>query len=325
VAEHRNHTVLTRTKRATRVAAVLGALALLCSLVAFTETAHAQSTKDRVAATRAAVDEAADRWFDAQHEVARLDAAIADLEHRVTDMRAEVVRTQRTAAERALVIYKGAAATDVLGGVIGDDALDSVRRAELIDRANDENRRAIDALNAATEDLAAKRAELETRREDQKVALDEVGRERDALEEQLAGLRAQANREDAAAAAGRAARAKRTAAAPTRPLDVAVPTPAAAVVVSTPVPTGGTSSHHDHPFLVCTRQRESNGQYDVVSPAGYYGAYQFALTTWDATASHAGRPGLIGVLPSRASVYDQDEMAWALYQWQGKDPWGGRC
>ena len=22
---------------------------------------------------------------------------------------------------------------------------------------------------------------------------------------------------------------------------------------------------------------------------------------------------------------DQDTIAWALYQWQGKGPWGGRC
>ena len=26
-----------------------------------------------------------------------------------------------------------------------------------------------------------------------------------------------------------------------------------------------------------------------------------------------------------ASPYDQDEMAWTLYQWQGTGPWGGGC
>jgi hypothetical protein len=63
----------------------------------------------------------------------------------------------------------------------------------------------------------------------------------------------------------------------------------------------------------------------VVSPSGYYGAYQFLPSTWDTTAMHAGRADLVGVLPSHAGEYDQDEMAWALYQWQGKSPWGGRC
>ena len=62
-----------------------------------------------------------------------------------------------------------------------------------------------------------------------------------------------------------------------------------------------------------------------MSPSGYYGAYQFLPSTWDTTAVHAGRRDLVGVLPSRASQFDQDETAWSLYQWQGKGPWGGRC
>ena len=78
--------------------------------------------------------------------------------------------------------------------------------------------------------------------------------------------------------------------------------------------------------MVCTRARESGGNYGVVSSSGlYYGAYQFMTTTWNATASRAGRPELIGVRPNQASAYDQDDMAWTLYQWQGKGPWGGRC
>ena len=85
------------------------------------------------------------------------------------------------------------------------------------------------------------------------------------------------------------------------------------------------SPHHDDPFLTCTRARESAGRYGVVSPSGYYGAYQFLPSTWDATAVHAGRRDLVGVLPSLASPFDQDETAWALYQWQGPGPWGGRC
>ena len=77
---------------------------------------------------------------------------------------------------------------------------------------------------------------------------------------------------------------------------------------------------------MCTRAVESGGNYSIVSSNGlYYGAYQFLPATWNATAAHAGRMDLVGVLPSRASAYDQDEMAWTLYQWQGNGPWGGRC
>jgi hypothetical protein len=55
------------------------------------------------------------------------------------------------------------------------------------------------------------------------------------------------------------------------------------------------------------------------------GAYQFLQYTWNSTANGAGRPELIGVPPHTASEYDQDDMAWALYQRAGNGPWGGRC
>ena len=77
---------------------------------------------------------------------------------------------------------------------------------------------------------------------------------------------------------------------------------------------------------MCTRPRESGGNYAAVNPAGpYLGAYQFLQATWNSAANHAGRADLIGVPPNTASEYDQDDVAWALYQWQGKGPWGGQC
>jgi len=81
-----------------------------------------------------------------------------------------------------------------------------------------------------------------------------------------------------------------------------------------------------HPFLVCTRRIESNGNYSVVSASGTYrGAYQFSRSTWDSTARHFGRPELVGVDPAAASPPDQDAMALHLYGWQGARPWLGRC
>ncbi|MGZ8752252.1 MAG: transglycosylase family protein, partial [Acidimicrobiia bacterium] len=82
----------------------------------------------------------------------------------------------------------------------------------------------------------------------------------------------------------------------------------------------------DDPFLSCTRARESRSNYSVVNPSGpYLGAYQFLQSTWNITTQHAGRAELVGVPPNVASVYDQDDMAWTLYQWQGTGPWGGAC
>ena len=99
---------------------------------------------------------------------------------------------------------------------------------------------------------------------------------------------------------------------------------ASAAACLPPAPT--VSSHHDDPFLVCIRRIESGDNYTIDNPNGlYHGAYQFYRPTWDATAQRAGRLDLVGVDPHHASVHDQDEMAWALYQWQGKAPWGYRC
>lgn len=81
------------------------------------------------------------------------------------------------------------------------------------------------------------------------------------------------------------------------------------------------------PFLVCTRAHESDtsGSYAAVSPSGTYrGAYQFDIPTWNSVASRH-YPYLVGVLPEQAEWWEQDAMAWALYEERGTQPWGGRC
>jgi hypothetical protein len=76
-------------------------------------------------------------------------------------------------------------------------------------------------------------------------------------------------------------------------------------------------------YLACVRQHESGGRYNINTGNGYYGAYQFLPSTWNATAQRAGRPDLVGVLPSNASPADQDAMAQALYASNGRQPWAG--
>jgi Transglycosylase-like domain len=89
-------------------------------------------------------------------------------------------------------------------------------------------------------------------------------------------------------------------------------------------PGGSSSPHHNDPFLTCVRQRESGNRYNIDSPGGqYHGAYQFLQATWDDTARHIGVNNLVGVDPHLASPTTQDDMAWALYQWQGEQPWAG--
>src|SRR5262245_55205061 len=153
VAEHRR-TVLSR-------ASVL-VVAVVVALVCMPLRADAQSTGDRIAATRAAIDKAAQKWFEHQAEAATLDSDIAQLEEQVAQASADAARTEVVARARALEIYMGSRGDVVtVLDVSGDDALDSVRRAELLDRANAESNQAIADFEAATEDLTAQRETLD--------------------------------------------------------------------------------------------------------------------------------------------------------------------
>lgn len=303
-------------------------VACLCALACLSiapGVAHAQSTQARLDATRRSIDATAQRWFRAQRQAADVNARINDIEHTIADGEARVANARHVAVARARVMYEGASMEYT--SVFGSSALDVGRRAQLIDEANASNRAALDELTASLGDLRSQKKQLQSERARQQKLLDSVASERAALDAQLATLRARADHEaQAAAAKHRPARRRHVSASSP---EVATPTAAGGGATSgpsTPPPSGGgSSSHHDDPFLVCTRARESGGNYGAVSPAGYYGAYQFLPSTWDLTASHAGRMDLVGVLPSRASVSDQDDMAWTLYQWQGKGPWGGRC
>lgn len=80
------------------------------------------------------------------------------------------------------------------------------------------------------------------------------------------------------------------------------------------------------PFLTCTRAHESDtaGGYWAVN-GDQRGAYQFKQGTWDATVKRVGRFDLVGLDPAQAAPLVQDQIAFALYQWQGAAPWGGRC
>ncbi len=325
MVKHHDDTGMTRPN-VTR----LIALACLIALVSLPGVAHAQSTQDQLTETRKAVDATAQRWFDAHNEAASLDTRIAGLEESITGMEARVATARKVARARALLMYKGASLE--YASVFGTTVIESARRAELIDHANAQNVSAIEELTASLKDLRAQHDDLVDSRARLDKVLQVVASQRDTLDAQLASLQDQATQESQAAGKS-GARSGRSATSGLRiaPATAAPTAPVPAVSVDLPdanpsPPRGGVSPHHNDPFLVCTRGRESGGNYGIVSSGGtYYGAYQFLPSTWNATAAHAGRMDLVGVVPSRASAYDQDEMAWALYQWQGDGPWGGRC
>ena len=67
----------------------------------------------------------------------------------------------------------------------------------------------------------------------------------------------------------------------------------------------------DDPWLG-VRRCESHNNYAINTGNGFYGAYQFTISTWDWVAGLIGRPDLVGVRPDLAAPWDQDRLAQAL-------------
>jgi Transglycosylase-like domain len=83
------------------------------------------------------------------------------------------------------------------------------------------------------------------------------------------------------------------------------PEPATTTTPTSTTTTAPTSSSSSGAVSSSTVQCESGGDYTAVNPAGYYGAYQFDQSTWDAYAPS----GYQGVNPAEAPPAVQDETA----------------
>jgi hypothetical protein len=134
----------------------------------------------------------------------------------------------------------------------------------------------------------------------------------------------QAAQAAAAAAAVRAAQAKAVAvvATPSAPLSPSTTSTALQII-------GASTSSGDPslpPFLQCVLQAESGGNYGAVSPGGtYMGGFQFSQATWNEAAQLAGMPQLTNVPPNEATAPEQDDLAIALYDADGQQPWNDSC
>jgi len=274
-----------------------------------------QDADATVQTLRRDADHAAQAYFDALARMQTLDAQAAEIEARLPALEAERRALRVAVRARAAEAYKRAGASQLASIIGSHDALEAARRTQWLERLNTRDDESFSALQDATEQLEQQRAQLRDAQQAQQQALaqleatgQEIQAKLQAAEDRRRALAAQA-----AAAVPRPVAPKGSGGAPPGPPPDYVPTP-------------GTHPMHDDPFLVCTRNRESGGNYAAYNPAGpYMGAYQLLQSTWNSTANHAGRPELIGVPPNTASQYDQDDMAWSLYQWRGSGPWGGRC
>lgn len=316
---------LGRTVMAVAVAAFVGATLVPWS----SASADPLGDADRgVRSARAALDAASRRYFDALGEHRSLDVRIGELERGIAAGERRVATLRRIVASRAVEAYKSG--SQGVGLVLDSRGVtDLTVRRKLLSVANESDEDALDALDRTLAEQRAQRDALAAGRADRARSLGEMRRAQESLDARLvAALAGRADVQRRLAARAHTAAPPRSEGRPAGPAGAA--TGAGSVPRPSPAPGGGVAApagpNHQSAFLACVRHRESRGNYTVVNPAGpWYGAYQFAQSTWNATAAHAGRYDLVGVVPSVASPADQDAMAWALYRWQGSRPWGGAC
>jgi hypothetical protein len=304
-------------------------VALFVGVVGVAATAAGAAGSPSTKSLRAQVDAAGTLFFAAQARAAKLDAEVANLDHQLARARKKVNELHPVAVAEAVQLYQngsqGLSALFDTGSVI-----ESARRAELVSRAGDHTQGLLDDYARVASILERERRSVNRARRAQAVVVASVAKRQAVLEGALA-VAQQAYRDQLAARAVSSGTSTSTrpnaTVPPVKTLPVSThPTSPAPVPVPPPAPPqSGVNPHHDDPFLVCTRDRESSGNYGAVNPGGYYGAYQFSQPTWDVTANHAGMPELIGVRPDAASAWDQDQLAWVLHGWQGSGPWGGLC
>jgi hypothetical protein len=260
----------------------------------------AESDEQRLDAARAQAADVASKIDTAQAErtdleaqIARAESDIAALHVRLDDLRSRVRR-------RAAWLYVRVS-TPRLDAVIGSDtAIGAARAAHLAASAGDHDESVASQVEATARGLDDLQTKLRARRSELDDVIASLESMRPELDDRI---------QRAVAAARRAARDASSASGATYA-----------------APSSFTDDAVWLAFRECTFAHESGGNYQIVSPDGvYYGAWQFAIPTWNAVAARIGRNDLVGVLPSQASPADQDAVAHQLWLERGNQPWGGRC
>jgi hypothetical protein len=214
-------------------------------------------------------------------------------------------------------------------------------RTEYEDVTSGDTSLAIDDLRTDENGLQAERSALEQQEAQDQAAADQETTQANAAKQTQAELdskqseitgaltaavaQQQAAQAAAAAQAVRAAQAATAASASGSPASAASPSPSA--TTSAPgAATGAAGNPALPPFLQCVLRVESGGNYGAVSPGGaYMGGFQFSQPTWNEAAQLAGMPQLVNVPPNVASPAEQDDLAIALYNADGQQPWDNSC
>jgi hypothetical protein len=299
----RRHRGIPPVRAGRRLIALLGGLLVAMAVLGANAAGAQQGGSDQsVADAQARADQAAGAYLDALAKSQQVDAEVVQIQQNIATLELRYTALRSDAQVRAIEAYKRSGTP--IAVMLGEEApgMDGARRSVLLDYLNARDDTTAGQFRKVRDGLQSRQREL---KDTQALQADLVA--------QLKGEEQRLNAELISAQNRRRAAAGAPAADTLGPSADYVPRP-------------GEHPRHNDPFLVCTRRIESGGNYQAYNASGpYYGAYQFNQSTWNSTANHAGRGELVGVDPRNASEYDQDDMAWTLYEWRGKGPWGGRC
>jgi hypothetical protein len=280
-------------------------------------------------------------------KVQRDEAEIGSTQNQIQSDTLRVSQDRKRLQAEAVSAYVNMDPSD--GVLFEGNQSDAFAKAEYEDVTTGDTELTIGALHDDENGLRAERATLDQQQaQDQATTNQEATRasaarqtqgELTAKQSEITGqlvaavAQQQAVQAAAAAKAVRAAQAAATAAAATPP-----PASGAASSTTQTAPAAdsaagqgtaaGTSSGDPvlPPFLQCVLRVESGGNYAAVSPGGtYMGGFQFSQPTWNEAAQLAGMPQLINVPPNQATPAEQDDLAIALYQADGQQPWDDSC
>jgi len=282
-------------------------------------------------------------------KVQRDTAEIGSTQNQIQSDTLRVGRDRKRLQAEALSAYVNMDPSD--GVLFEGNQSDAFARAEYEDVTSGDTELTITVLHTDESGLQAERSTLEQQEAQDQATTNQQAMQASAARQtqgelnakqseitgQLVAAVAQQQEAQAAAAAKavRVAQAAATAAAATSSTSsasgAAASTSQTSPSASSPAGQGtaaGTSSGDPTlpPFLQCVLRVESGGNYAAVSPGGtYLGGFQFSQPTWNEAAQLAGMPQLINIPPNQATPAQQDDLAIALYQADGQQPWDDSC
>lgn len=143
-----------------------------------------EAAKRKVEETQRIADDITARYNDAYNHYEQINNDIARVEDQIDTGEARAAELHDIVQRRAVEAYMSGG-PDITELLVGGDVLDSIRRVELLDRANAKDDDAIAEYGALTEDLRVQRSELQATRGEQQDLLDVLDAEAEGLAEQL--------------------------------------------------------------------------------------------------------------------------------------------